>query len=241
MSGDFAPMQAIAGLLAQFPKLHLYSDDAHATSWLGRHGRGLALQELPDRSRVVVTLSLNKAFSAAGGALIVPSDAIRDRIRHAGAAMMFSGPIQPPMLGAAVASSRLHLTEEFAAMQRELAERIGFVHALAAKHGIKLATTDETPIAFIPCGPDQAMFQLFHAIGRHGFFVAPAVFPAVAENKAGLRLTVSLHNTKEDTERLMQVLAEEMRRIREIVDYQARFQPLTPPVPERPLKVAANG
>jgi hypothetical protein len=85
------------------------------------------------------------------------------------------------------------------------------------------------------------MFQLFHAIGRHGFFVAPAVFPAVAENKAGLRLTVSLHNTMEDTERLMQVLAEEMRRIREIVDYQARFQPLAPPAPERPLKVAANG
>ena len=227
MSGEFAPAREIAELLARFPKLYLYWDDAHATSWLGKHGRGLALQALPDQSRAVVILSLNKAFSAAGGALIVPNDEIRDRILHAGAAMMFSGPIQPPMLGAAVASAELHLSDEFADMQAALAERIRFVHDLAAANGIKLGSYDHSPIAFIPCGPDAAMYGLFHAVERHGFFIAPAVFPAVAADKAGLRLTVSLHNSPEDTERLLQIVAEEMRAIPEIVEYQASFQPLS--------------
>jgi len=35
--------------------------------------------------RVVVALSLNKAFSAAGGTLAVPSEALKLRIRRAGA------------------------------------------------------------------------------------------------------------------------------------------------------------
>ncbi len=229
MSGDFAPIEALASLLDMFPRLHLYADDAHCTSWLGTHGRGLTLDALPDRSRVIVTLSLNKAFSAGGAALIVPTEEFRDRIRNAGAAMMFSGPLQPPMLGAAAASAKLHLTTEFAELQTELRARIHRVHELADGYGIKLGTTDETPICFIPCGRDEAMFELFHALGREGFFVAPAVFPAVPQGKAGLRLTVSLHNRPEDTERLMSVLDVEMRKITEVMTYQARLQPALAP------------
>ena len=224
MTGDFAPIADVAKLLAEFPKLHVYADDAHCTSWLGRHGRGFTLQELADKRRVVVTLSLNKAFSAGGAALVFHSEELRDRTRYAGAAMMFSGPMQPPMLGAAVASAKLHLTDEFTALQVKLRERIGVVHALAARHGIKLATTDKTPIAFIPCGPDRAMYALFHALARRGFFVAPAVFPAVPQDRAGLRLTVSLHNSAQDTERLMVTLGEALHAIPEIVEHQKRFE-----------------
>jgi len=235
MSGDFAPIEAVAKLLAEFPKLHVYADDAHCTSWLGKHGRGFTLQELPDKQRVVVTLSLNKAFSAGGAALVFHSEELRSRTRYAGAALMFSGPMQPPMLGAAVASAKLHLTDEFARLQVKLLERIGVVHALAARHGVKLATSDKTPIAFIPCGPDRAMYALFHALARRGFFVAPAVFPAVPQDRAGLRLTVSLHNSAEDTERLMAVLGEELHAIPEIVEHQKQYEVIGATAPQRPV------
>ncbi len=226
MTGDFAPIGEIERLLGAFPKLHLYGDDAHCTSWYGKHGRGLTLH-LPDLERVVVTLSLNKAFSAGGAALFARSPAIRDRIRHAGAAMMFSGPLQPAQLGAAVGSARLHVTEEFAALQRELQGRVAIVHALAASHSIKLGTVDHTPIAFIPCGRPEDMFALFHALLRRGFFLAPAVFPAVPADGAGLRLTVSLHNDVPSTERLFDVLAEELKKLPEALAFQARYEPLS--------------
>lgn len=223
MSGAFAPMDQIGVLMDRFPKLHLYADDAHCTSWEGRHGRGHTLEHLAveHRPRAVVTLSLNKAFSAGGGALITHSEPLRERIRLAGAALMFSGPLQPPMLGAAVASAKLHLTPELSALQATLRDRIALVHRLAEEHGIRLGTTDHTPIAFVPCGPDDAMFELFHRLGAAGFYVAPAVFPAVPQNKAGLRLTVSLHNDVEDTVRLMKTMRAEMDKIPAIVAYQA--------------------
>ncbi len=229
MSGDFAPLAKVEDLLAEFPKLHLYSDDAHCTSWLGTHGRGFTLR-IRDRKRIIVILSLNKAFSAAGAALIVPTDEFRDRIRFAGAAMMFSGPIQPPMLGAAAASAKFHLAPEFAALQQALLDRIQRLHQLAEAHGVALATKDLTPIAFVPCGKDEAMYSLFHALCKRGYYVAPAVFPAVPQSRSGLRLTASLHNTAEETERLMEILGSEMKKIPEIVEYQKGFAQQERPV-----------
>jgi 7-keto-8-aminopelargonate synthetase-like enzyme len=224
MSGDFAPIATLRTLMEEFPKLHLYADDAHCTSWMGKHGRGFTLQEIGARDRVIVTLSLNKAFSAAGGALVVPNEEFRRRIRFAGAAMMFSGPIQPPMLGAAVASAKIHLTPQFETLQRNLHERIRRIHELAAIHEVALTTSDRTPIVFIPCGQEQSMFSLFHAMCKQGFYIAPAVFPAVPRNRAGLRLTASLHNSPADTERLMAVLASELRKIPAIVEFQNEFR-----------------
>jgi 7-keto-8-aminopelargonate synthetase-like enzyme len=223
MSGDFAPIAAVGQLLHDFPKLHVYADDAHCTSWTGLHGRGFTLQQLTDKRRVVVTHSLNKAFSAGGAALVFHDEALRNRVRHAGAALMFSGPLQPPMLGAAVASAKLHLTQEFDGLQRRLSEQIDTLHALADHHDIQLASKDRTPIAFIPCGSDRAMYALFHALEQRGFFVAPAVFPAVPQDRAGLRLTVSLHNSARDTERLMAALDEELHRLPEVVAYQRKL------------------
>lgn len=220
MSGAFARVDTLAELLARFPKLHLYSDDAHCTSWLGLRGRGLVLDRLPDRSRVVVTLSLNKAFSAGGGVLIAPTEELRTRILYAGAPLLFSGPLQPAQLGAAVASARLHLTPEFAELQATLARRIHETHALARAYGVHLATTDPTPIMFVPCGAEDGMFALFHAMLAHGFYIAPAVFPAVARGRAGLRLTVSLHNALEDTERLFVCLAREIQAIPSVAAHQ---------------------
>src|SRR5262249_11710492 len=58
MLGDFAPFAGLADLLERYPNLYLYIDDAHAMSWIGRHGRGAALEHFPDSERVVVSVSL---------------------------------------------------------------------------------------------------------------------------------------------------------------------------------------
>ena len=216
MRGDFAPLEDLSRLVRDLPQLHLYVDDAHCTSWTGTHGRGYTLEKIPDRDRVVVALSLNKAFSAAGGAVVLPSSSQRDKIRWIGGPMLFSGAIQPPMLGAAVASARIHLRRDFDELQQRLLKRIERVHALASTLGVPLASDDLTPIAFIPCGVHDAAFSLCHALRRRGFYIAAAVFPAVPYNKSGLRLTISLHNDERDTERVMEALAEEIGRIPEM-------------------------
>src|SRR6185312_8818008 len=90
MLGDFADFDGLRRLLDAHPKLRLYVDDAHATSWAGARGRGVTLEHFAADPRVVVVLSLNKAFSAAGGALALPNEAMKRRIRRAGGPMLFS-------------------------------------------------------------------------------------------------------------------------------------------------------
>lgn len=213
MHGDIAPFDALAELLESSHNLHLYIDDAHATSWSGKNGRGLALEHFAGHDRVVIALSLNKAFSAAGGALVFPSSKEYWNVRKCGGPMLFSGPIQPPMLGAALASSRLHLQPEFVDLQSAELERIRLTHHLAARHGIPLGSWDETPIFFVPCGAESTAFELVGHLREKGFYLCPSTFPVVPRRRAGARFTISLHNTTGDIEEFMNELGEQVRRL----------------------------
>jgi 7-keto-8-aminopelargonate synthetase-like enzyme len=206
MFGDFAPFEALSRLLDRWPQLRLYIDDAHGTGWLGTHGRGGALMHLGHRREVVVALSLNKSFAAAGGALAVPDETTKNRIRLCGGPMIFSGPIQPPMLGAAVASTEVHLHPSHAQTQAELLSRIDYALECADAAGVPLAT-HRTPIFFVPCDSTDEMNDRARALHRDGFWVCPSAFPAVPINRPGIRFTVTMHNEREDIEALVAALA----------------------------------
>lgn len=208
MLGDFADFAALRTLLARYPNLHLYVDDAHAVSWCGTSGRGAALQWLGDCDRVVVALSLNKAFAAAGGALALPTGEMRTLIRRCGGPMLFSGPVQPPMLGAAVASADLHLDACFGAMQVELKTRIDLAHEAIARHGLRVATDARTPIFMVQFDAPGALHEAMHAMRSAGYYTCMSAFPAVPMDKPSMRFTVSRHNPLDEIERFVARLAE---------------------------------
>jgi len=207
MRGDFAPFDELRALLNRHPALHLYVDDAHATSWWGANGRGAALTRIGLHERVVVALSLNKAFSAAGGALVLPDARLVKLIRRCGGPMLFSGPIQPPMLGAAVASARLHLQPRFADLQAEVIARIDRATAALDRTSIHLAATERTPIFMIPCDAAGIVFKAVTALRDLGFYVCPSVFPAVPFNQPGIRFTITRHNSDGDVDQFVAALA----------------------------------
>jgi 7-keto-8-aminopelargonate synthetase-like enzyme len=198
MLGDFAPFAELGQLLDRHPRLRLYIDDAHATSWTGRRGRGIALEHFADDERVVVALSLNKAFSAAGGALALPNRELATRIRRCGGPMLFSGPIQPPMLGAAVASARLHLDERFPALQGELEARLDVCLTELLATEVGLTRRDLSPIFQVPCDSPRMAFAVAERMRSRGFYCCVCVFPAVPMNRPGLRFTVTRHNDLDD-------------------------------------------
>jgi 7-keto-8-aminopelargonate synthetase-like enzyme len=205
MRGDFAPYAALRDLLQRHPQLHLYVDDAHATSCFGARGRGLALESLPDDPRVVVALSLNKAFSAAGGAIVVSDAKTKEAIRMSGPTMSFSGPIQAPMLGAAVASARLHLGPEFGALQDELGEKVLLARAVAAELGIHLIADDVTPIFMLPYEAAPQARAAVRAFWDQGFYVCPVTYPAVPISHPGVRFTICRTNSPDDIRAFMRV------------------------------------
>lgn len=198
MLGDFAPFAHLKELLARHPQLRLYIDDAHSTSWLGKHGRGAALEHFVDDERVVVALSLNKAFSAAGGAIAVTSEELRARIRRCGGPMLFSGPIQPPMLGAAVGSAKLHLSDEFPALQAELSRRLDVCLAAVGRSGLDIDVLEKTPIFQAQCDSPRVAFAACSIMKDKGYYCCACAFPAVPVNRPGIRFTMTRHNAVED-------------------------------------------
>ena len=155
-----------------------------------------------------VALSLNKAFSAAGGCLVLPDADTVKLVRRCGGPMLFSGPIQPPMLGAAVASARLHNDPWFGALQNELATLIAHAWRAVERRGIPLAGTDRTPIFMVPCDSTSIVFRTVNRLRELGFYVCPSVFPAVPVNQPGIRFTITRHNDPASIDAFIDALAD---------------------------------
>jgi 7-keto-8-aminopelargonate synthetase-like enzyme len=211
MLGDFAPFAELKQLLDRHAKLRLYIDDAHSVSWLGQHGRGAALEHFASDERVVVALSLNKAFSAAGGALALPNRELVGRMRRCGGPMLFSGPIQPPMLGAALASARLHLSDELPRLQAELAERLQVAVNAVARTKLELTTEARSVIFQAQCDSPRVTFAAAKALQARGFYSCICTFPAVPMSRPGIRFTISRHNEPDDIEAFIAAVSDTLR------------------------------
>jgi 7-keto-8-aminopelargonate synthetase-like enzyme len=143
MYADFAPIEALNALAERYSQLWLYIDDAHAFSWTGRHGRGYALDRLGPAAlrRSVVAGSLNKSFAAAGGAITFPDPDLHRRVFALSGPMIFSGPVQPPMLGAILASARLHLSGAVVPRQKHHTTLIRLFNSLAVERDCRWPAT----------------------------------------------------------------------------------------------------
>ena len=208
MFADLAPFDALAELLDRHPNLHLYIDDSHGVGWAGTHGRGPALDALGMHPRLIVSASLNKSFAAAGGAIVFPDPELRRRVRTAGGPMIFSGPIQPPLLGAAIESARIHLSDELPVRQAALRERIELFTELAEEFCLPLASHDITPIRYVPLGLPAVAQDVVRQLLDDGHYTNLAMFPAVPMKHAGVRMTLTVHHTLDDVRALVAALAE---------------------------------
>jgi 7-keto-8-aminopelargonate synthetase-like enzyme len=207
MFADLAPFAELRALLDRHPQLLLYVDDSHGVGWAGRHGRGPALDVLAGHPRVIAACSLNKSFAAAGGAIVFPDPELRRRVRLAGGPMIFSGPIQPPLLGAAIASAKVHLSDELPRLQAALRARIEHFTELAEEFCLPLASRDVTPIRYIPLGLPTVAQDVVRDLLADGFYTNYAGFPAVPMKHAGVRLTLTLHHSLDDIRALVEALA----------------------------------
>jgi 7-keto-8-aminopelargonate synthetase-like enzyme len=207
MYGDLAPFEDLEALCQRYEQFHLYLDDAHGMSWQGRHGRGVALDRLTPHPRMVIATSLNKSFGAGGGALVFSDPEQRRRVRTCGATMLFSGPVQPPLLGAAIASARIHLSDEIEGMQRRLRARFDHCNRLLAEVDLPVLSSPDSPVRFIGMGMPRVAQRMTALLMEEGFFVNLGIFPAVPVKKSGIRFSLNLHQTDEDIERLVGSIA----------------------------------
>ncbi len=207
--GDVAPFDEIAALLEEFDNLYLYCDDAHGMGWAGKHGRGYALDQMPMHERMVLVTSLNKAVASGGGAIVLPSEQLRDVVRVTGKTLTFSGPIPPAGLASALVCADILLSDEIYELQHDLNELCKLFRDEATAAGLTIVDDSVSPVFYVGIGDLPTLFTVAKLLQEeYGIFVTPTGYPAVPFNKCGVRVTLTRTHTREQVLALVRGLDE---------------------------------
>ncbi|MFF7994667.1 aminotransferase class I/II-fold pyridoxal phosphate-dependent enzyme [Kitasatospora xanthocidica] len=235
MFGDVAPIDDLVRLMEAYPSLHLYADDAHGMSWYGRHGAGYVFEKLGRRlsNRVVLATTLAKGFGTIGGVAVFPTEELFDKVQINGGPPMYSHPLPPPMLGAAIASARIHLSDHIEALQTELAQRREYCNEFLTTCGLPVVSDPRTPIYYLGLGRPEVSYAMVRRVIDEGLYVNQTSFPVVPLRKSGLRFTLTRHVDHSHIRRLVEALARHLPKAvrdvgRTMADVRAAFGPVLP-------------
>ena len=209
MYGDYAPLKDIVSLLDKYGNFYFYVDDAHGMSWTGKHGNGYVLSQIPLHPKMALSTSLAKGFGTGGGVLVLKDPEMRRKIFTCGSSYTYSGPVQPPMLGASIASAKIHLTDEIYHLQNQLKSKLKLTYELITKYDLPfvLPTEDHSPIFYIALGLPRVGYNMVKRLLKEGFYTNIGIFPGVPVKCCGLRLAVTNGQTEDDIKNVLAAFA----------------------------------
>jgi 7-keto-8-aminopelargonate synthetase-like enzyme/predicted N-acyltransferase len=207
MFGDYAPIRELMELCKKYPQLHLYFDDVHGMSWKGKNGTGYVLdilKELPENVLLFGTLS--KTFGASGATLLCTDNRLREKIKNFGGPLTFSAQLEPASVAAAIASADIHLSPEITSLQFDLSEKIEYFKSLLEKTALPMIALNNSPVFFLGTAMPLTAYKMVQRLFNDGFYVNPAIYPAVPIKNTGIRITLSRHNQKEEIKALVKAM-----------------------------------
>lgn len=213
MFGNVAPFQKLYELLNQYEQFNLYIDDSHGMSWTGKHGAGAVLEAIPFHERMVLITSLGKAFGATGGVAVFHDQGTRELVRTLGKPLLFTGPIQPALLCAAVESAKIHLSDEIYTLQSRIKAKIAYFEQKAASLNLPFVGHDGTPIFFLGVGDFDFAIKLVSGLVDAGYFASLACYPGVPIENTGVRFLLTMHHTEQDIDGVLERTAELMTQL----------------------------
>lgn len=203
MYGDYAPLKDIRYLLDKYPTFHFYVDDAHGMSWAGKHGNGYVLSQMPMHPKMVLTTSLAKGFGTGGGITVLSDQELMRKLLTCGSSYTYSGPVQPPMLGASIASAKIHLSDEIYTLQNNLASKLELTRSILSQYELPLVMPSNSPIFYIGLGLPRVGYNMVRRLLQEGFYTNIGIFPGVPVKCCGLRLAVTNGQTADDIKNVL--------------------------------------
>lgn len=208
MHGDLLPVKEVYELMDRYENFYLYADDVHGMGWTGKHGSGSVRAQAPHHDKLYLATGLSKSFAAFGGVLVYPDEKMRNIVKYFGKTMTFCAPVQPPNLGAAVASAKIHTSPEIYSLHQRLLGKIKLFKSLAKAYELPLYSEAMTPVNFICMGKPEAGYYMVQELMNRGFYVSISCYPSVPYNQTGIRVPVTLHHTDADIEAVIKAIAD---------------------------------
>jgi glycine C-acetyltransferase len=204
MDGTIANLAAICDLAEKYNALTMI-DDAHATGFLGKTGRGTHEYRGVIGKIDIITGTLGKALGGASGGFTSGRKEIVDLLRQRSRPYLFSNSIAPPVVAASLKA--LELLSESTELRDKLEENTKYFRAALTERGLTIKPGVH-PIVPIMIG-DAAKSQKFAArMLEKGVYVIGFFYPVVPHGTARVRTQVSAAHSREDLEFAVNAFAE---------------------------------
>ena len=204
MDGTIAELGAICDLAEKYQALTMI-DDAHASGFLGKTGRGTHEYRGVMGKIDIITGTLGKALGGASGGFTSGRQRIIELLRQRSRPYLFSNSVAPPIVAGSIKA--LELLTSSTELRDKLEENTKFFRAALTEHGLTIKPGTH-PIVPIMLG-DAALSQKFAArMLEKGVYVIGFFYPVVPHGTARVRTQVSAAHSREDLEFAVNAFAE---------------------------------
>src|ERR1700747_357752 len=204
MDGTIANLAAICDLAGKYNALTMI-DDAHATGFLGKTGRGTHEYRGVMGRIDIITGTLGKALGGASGGFTSGRKEIIEMLRQRSRPYLFSNTLAPGIVGASI--TVLDMLSETTELRDRLEYNTKYFRAKMTAAGFDIKPGDH-PIVPIMIG-DATKSQRFAArMLEKGVYVIGFFFPVVPHGTARVRTQVSAAHSREDLEFAVKAFAE---------------------------------
>ncbi len=204
MDGTIANLGEIVDLAGKYDALTMI-DDAHATGFLGKTGRGTHEYRGAMGKIDIITGTLGKALGGASGGFTSGRKEIVDLLRQRSRPYLFSNSVAPHIVAASLKA--LELLSASTELRDKLEENTKYFRAALTERGLTIKPGTH-PIVPIMIG-DAAKSQKFAAcMLEKGVYVIGFFYPVVPHGTARVRTQVSAAHSRKDLEFAVNAFAE---------------------------------
>src|SRR5438034_7466703 len=204
MDGTIADLKSICDLAEKYGALVMI-DDAHATGFLGKTGRGThEYREVMGRIDII-TGTLGKALGGASGGFTSARKRIVELLRQRSRPYLFSNSVAPHIVAGTIKA--IQILSESTELRDKLEANTNYFRSALMEHGLTIKPGTH-PIVPIMLG-DAALSQKFAArMLEKGVYVIGFFYPVVPHGAARVRTQVSAAHSREDLEFAVNAFAE---------------------------------
>ena len=204
MDGTIADLKSIVDLAEKYDALTMI-DDAHATGFLGKTGRGTHEYRGVMGKIDIITGTLGKALGGASGGFTSGRKEIVNLLRQRSRPYLFSNTVAPPIVAACLKA--LEILTASTELRDKLEENTKYFRAAVIERGLTIKPGVH-PIVPIMIG-DAAKSQKFAVrMLEKGVYVIGFFYPVVPHGTARVRTQVSAAHSREDLEFAVKAFAE---------------------------------
>ena len=191
MDGNIAKLHEIVPLAEKYDAMVMI-DDAHATGFLGKTGRG-SLEYRGVMGKIdIITGTLGKALGGASGGFISGRKEIIELYRQRARPYLFSNTLAPAVVGASIAV--FDLLSETTELRDKLERNTKYFREKMTEAGFDI-TPGEHPIVPIMLGKFENDAKLSQDMARdlleEGIYVIGFYFPVVPRGQSRIRVQIS--------------------------------------------------